>query len=239
MRRNRTITLCVAIATLASNIISSVLFHQLPDDPLHLARNFGWYLHLANVLSVFGFIGALREHALSIAIFANYLILDTILCSIPRFLVLGLLRSFSDDLCSPAFSSQTAYQTSPSFDSHSAPTYISSRTSNTPDLPYPNGEWDSFSSNWSQEGCMRIVTLAQWTLAAGVVAGTLLQFVGALYVREFARGIWVREVREEERFLRTMADPSAETRRSFSEEGMGGLSIIDEEDEMYGVIEKP
>jgi hypothetical protein len=56
----RTITLMVAIATLASNILSSVLFHQLPDDPYHLASNFGWYLHFANVLSVFGFIGAVR-----------------------------------------------------------------------------------------------------------------------------------------------------------------------------------
>jgi hypothetical protein len=50
----------VAIATLASNILSSLLFHQLPDDPYHLASNLGWYLHFANVLSVFGFIGAVR-----------------------------------------------------------------------------------------------------------------------------------------------------------------------------------
>jgi Co/Zn/Cd efflux system component len=57
---NRTITLVVAVATLTSNVLSSLLFHQLPDDPYHLASNFSWYLHFANVLSVFGFIGALR-----------------------------------------------------------------------------------------------------------------------------------------------------------------------------------
>jgi hypothetical protein len=56
----RTVTLVVAIATLTSNTLSSLLFHQLPDDPYHLASNFGWYLHFANILSVFGFIGALR-----------------------------------------------------------------------------------------------------------------------------------------------------------------------------------
>jgi hypothetical protein len=56
----RTVTLVVAIATLTSNALSSALFSQLPDDPYHLASKFGWYLHLANVLSVFGFIGALR-----------------------------------------------------------------------------------------------------------------------------------------------------------------------------------
>jgi len=57
---NRTVTLIVALATLTSNILSSVLFSQLPDDPYHLAVNFRWYLHFANVLSVFGFLGALR-----------------------------------------------------------------------------------------------------------------------------------------------------------------------------------
>jgi len=40
--------------------------------------------------------------------------------------------------------------------------------------------------------------LAQITLAAGVVAATLLQFVGALCVREYARNLWLKEVREDE-----------------------------------------
>lgn len=39
--------------------------------------------------------------------------------------------------------------------------------------------------------------LAQLALAAGVVAATLLQFVGALWVREYGRMLW--EVEEEER----------------------------------------
>lgn len=39
--------------------------------------------------------------------------------------------------------------------------------------------------------------LAQLALAAGVVAGSILQFVGALYVREYARELWMREIREE------------------------------------------
>lgn len=73
---------------------------------------------------------------------------------------------------------------------------------------------------------MRIVSLAQWTLVAGVVAGTLLQFVGALYVREFARGLWIREMREEERFLRAM-----ESRDLGEERGFGVLPVIDEEAE--------
>jgi hypothetical protein len=57
---HRSVALLVALATLTSNILSSLLFSQLPDDPYHLAANFGWYLHFANILSVFGFIGAVR-----------------------------------------------------------------------------------------------------------------------------------------------------------------------------------
>lgn len=43
--------------------------------------------------------------------------------------------------------------------------------------------------------------MAQLTSAAGVVAATLLQFVGALYVREYAKGLWVEELREEGRMI--------------------------------------
>lgn len=39
--------------------------------------------------------------------------------------------------------------------------------------------------------------LAQLALAAGVIAGTVLQFVGALYVRDYARELWIREIRDE------------------------------------------
>jgi hypothetical protein len=53
-------------------------------------------------------------------------------------------------------------------------------------------------AEWSVDGCKRIVTLAQFTLAAGCFAATLLQFVGALYVREYAKSIWIREMKEEE-----------------------------------------
>ena len=31
-----------------------------------------------------------------------------------------------------------------------------------------------------------------------MIAATLLQFVGALVVREYARGLWMRDLREEE-----------------------------------------
>ncbi len=112
-QRTRSLTLLLALAFLASNLLSLALTHQLPDDPYNLARNYGWYLHLAGVVSVFGVIGCLRvcfplkfpvwtlqnrkltsaqEHAQSLLLFAHYLTLDTLLSSIPRLL---LLTTFS------------------------------------------------------------------------------------------------------------------------------------------------
>jgi len=219
------VTLVVALATLTSNILSSLLFAQLPDDPYHLASNFGWYLHFANILSVFGFIGALRQHALSVAIFANYLILDTILCSIPRFLLLSLLEPLSSSICSDPSSADSfsSLQYSQSQSSVQQPAAHVSRPN-----PVVNSQWESldpYTVSWTPEGCVKIVYLAQITLAASVIAATLLQFVGALCVREFAKSLWMREIRlEESRLLGSVE------RRSMAEDRAGMLSPIDEEE---------
>ncbi|KAH9211116.1 hypothetical protein DL95DRAFT_392770, partial [Leptodontidium sp. 2 PMI_412] len=200
----RTITLTVALATLTSNILSALFFYQLPDDPYHLASNFGWYLHFANLLSVFGFIGALRQHAPSVAIFANYLILDTLLSTVPRFLILLTITSFSSSICQPSTT------LNPSFLSHQ-----SQSQSQLPSLTSPNNNPSSFTSedilyalapvraphseylsqsDFTPESCMRTVYLGQLMLGAGVVVATVLQLVGALCVRGYARVLWVREM---------------------------------------------
>ncbi|KAM3084631.1 hypothetical protein ACMFMG_001263 [Clarireedia jacksonii] len=216
--KSRGVTFAVALATLISNTLSSVLFQQLPDDPYHIAGNFGWYLHFANILSIFGFVGAVREHALSVAIFSNYLIIDTILCSIPRFLVLALLQQFSVSLCSPSSSTYLNFSTSreQTLSSLSASTPDTASTSTPPYL--------SYAKEWSPAGCQRIVTLLHVTLAAGVVAATLLQFVGALCVREYAKSLFVKRMLEEGRIL------ASEERRSLCVER--GLPIIEEDGEM-------
>jgi len=74
-----------------------------------------------------------------------------------------------------------------------------------------------------------MVYLAQITLAASVVAATLLQFVGALCVREYAKSLWMREIRDEEaRVLGSLE------RRSLAEERAGMLSPIAEEVGFFG-----
>lgn len=125
-----------------------------------------------------------QKHALSIAIFANYLIFDTILCCIPRFLVLGILKDYSSALCTdPSLaSSQLAFSTAD--------------TQGFAGGRFPTGGPESLEEiarEWSPQGCLKIVWLAQLTFAAGLVAATILQFVGALCVREYAKLLWMKD----------------------------------------------
>jgi hypothetical protein len=166
-----------------------------------------------------------QQHALSIALFANYLILDTILCAIPRFLVVCLLQELSSDLCTPPTSS-------PSFPYSSQNSqYLSLANTNLNELP-SQPPLPSIFSSWglgddrSPKGCYRMVGLVQLTMAAGVVAATLLQFVGALAVREYAKALWLREMREESRAITTIGRISVCDER--------GLPVILEGEEIVG-----
>jgi hypothetical protein len=58
-RNYRLIALLVTAGTLSMNVLLSLLFRQLPDDPYHLAERVGIYCHVANVIGVFGHIGIL------------------------------------------------------------------------------------------------------------------------------------------------------------------------------------
>lgn len=61
-------------------------------------------------------------------------------------------------------------------------------------------------------------------MAAGVIAATLLQFVGALAVREYAKALWMREVRMEIRVMNSGERVSLCEKR--------GLPVVFEEEEM-------
>lgn len=189
-----------------------------------MAVNFGWYLHFASILSVFGLFGALRvsrlpypgqgpgvisanisvqEHALSIAIFANYLLLDTVLSSVPRFLVLSLLHQFSTSFCtSPGASASAAAVGIYAYSSH-----IESLASLAQD------ERDDAQ-------CENVLRLMQASLGAGVLAAMVLQFVGALGVREYARRLVGKEVRAEMERERQVEAVTGEEEQKWRDEKM-------------------
>lgn len=106
-------------------------------------------------------------------------------------LLLGLFESLSATLCASPPASPFAP------DSLSMPQTITA-------TPVPASQWEILTSNWTPGGCYQIVRLTQLALAAGVVAGTVLQFVGALYVRDYARELWIREMREEALVVRAV-----------------------------------
>jgi hypothetical protein len=45
--------------------------------------------------------------------------------------------------------------------------------------------------------CHAMLRMVQLTLAAGALVATILQFVGALCVRDYARTLWIKELRNE------------------------------------------
>ncbi|RDL41589.1 uncharacterized protein BP5553_01568 [Venustampulla echinocandica] len=175
LSKSRAITIIIALATLTSNTLFSLVLSQLPDDRFLLARNFGWYLHVANVLSVFGFIGAIRQHALSVSIFSFFLTLDAILCTIPYFLILSFLCS------------------NPSLDSTFYLPQKSASLFRTPASPHPEPPLESTTtSTLSFQTCHGGNYLPWFTLAVCIPA-TILKFMGALRVRSHAKALSTRD----------------------------------------------
>ncbi|KAI9832186.1 MAG: hypothetical protein M1819_004538 [Sarea resinae] len=171
----RTITITLSAVAIIYNTLSAYLFHHLPDDSFHLALSFCAYSHFASLLSILGLIGAIREHAFLVTIFANYLIIDTILCFIPRFLTATLLSGLRDSLCSDpnlGFISQS-------------PTSSAS----VPVTPYGHG------NNWtvSEPSCHRVVAILQAVVFVSAVATTLAHFLLALQVREYGNKLMIQE----------------------------------------------
>ncbi|KAF7935594.1 hypothetical protein EAE99_002574 [Botrytis elliptica] len=200
---SRSTTLLIAFLSLTSNTLSSIFFHQLPEEPFHLAVNYGLYLHFANVMSVFGVIGALRKHSLSILCFSNYLLLDTLLSAIPRLLLLTLLSNSSSILCTPSSTTSLDFSTvtqPPSLSQNTQEISLASYTIST-SIP-ASSHIASFADfvgrtggddGWTESGCKKIITLGYITLIAGVMAAMGLQVLGALCVRDYARGLFVNE----------------------------------------------
>ncbi|KAI9894593.1 MAG: hypothetical protein M1814_001948 [Vezdaea aestivalis] len=182
------------LATVFS-ILSATFFRSFPDDPYHVARTFAAYQHFASVISILGFIGALREHAFSVAIFATHLLLDTTLASIPRFTLLLLFSSAEDQLCVPGVTAFALQPTSPS--AQAADAYRSDEVESTWAQP-----------GWSETECVRVLWLLRAVLLVAALSVTFLQFWAALAVREYAKALFLRKRRKGSRLGRAM--PSLE-----------------------------
>ncbi|CAD6444206.1 128dd651-2ed3-4341-8248-d2037de41997 [Sclerotinia trifoliorum] len=241
----RSTTLLIAFLSLTSNILSSIFVHQLPDDPFHLATNYGMYLHFANVMSVFGVIGGLRRHALSILCFSTYLLLDTLLSTIPRLLLLTLLSNSSSILCAPSSTTSLDFTTQiPSnINSQELSLATYSISSHIPASSHVAGFADFMGKTggedgWSEKGCKRVMYLGYVTLMGGVMVAMGLQVLGALCVRDYARGLFLAERNELEsgdgEWERRIKEGSEERREKVimvDREGFRPLLVLDREEE--------
>ena len=113
-----------------------------------------------------------------VAIFSNYLLIDTLVCSIPRFLFMAFLSGFRQNVCEPILDlvqEPTARPRGVGFDVH---------LDQDPTLFAELG--------CSRNRCLRIWWTLELAFCAGVVALMLLHFMMALQVRAHARVLSAR-----------------------------------------------
>lgn len=213
--RHRAIAVTLSCCALIYNSVCAYLFHSLPDDPYHLALNFGVYSYFASALSILGLIGAIKEHATSVAIFANYLLIDTILCSIPRILVLTLFSDFRENMCMP--DSTFAFQRS------------SSSSHSMVDQPLHVEQMTGISdAGGSPEKCMHIVWMGQMVAFAGIVGSTFIEFVLALQVRGYAKILFKREQSQQQEEEKEKRKVSEETQIFERRHGPEAYVVVEE-----------
>ncbi|KAI9853754.1 MAG: hypothetical protein M1824_000904 [Vezdaea acicularis] len=186
------------------------------------------YSHLGSVLALLGVIGGVREHAFSLAVFANYFLVDTVVCSIPRFLALYLVSGVRDHLCSPDLILQpTILAYHPSSSSAALASTAASFNAYKDDYRADEVEssWGQPGSGWSERDCRRVLWVVQAAAFVAVVGVTFVKFVFALQVREYALRLMKRgegkSEREEEK-----AALGEKGRRKSVEKGWGSKSLI-------------
>ncbi|KAF2232658.1 hypothetical protein EV356DRAFT_534386 [Viridothelium virens] len=97
--RCRHLTILLSILTLVSNLASVFVLRYVPDDSLHLALRILIYSYFAAGVSLLGLIGACKRNSALITVFANHLLLDAILCMIPRVVVMIFLSRIWEGFC--------------------------------------------------------------------------------------------------------------------------------------------
>lgn len=126
-----------------------------------------------------------QEHASSVAIFANYLILDTVLCSIPRFVLMTMIAGFGSFLCHPKSTSTSGVR--------GMKLYLGDRQELDENLPG--------SQFWPRQKCQRAVSILSMMAFVTLIGMTVVQLVLALQVRAYSSRLWreKRKTRESSR----------------------------------------
>ncbi|KAF2836848.1 hypothetical protein M501DRAFT_987111 [Patellaria atrata CBS 101060] len=193
MYRGRRLTICVSVIAFIVNAVSAYLTQYLPNE-WRTGYSFRLYSGFACGACILGLWGALKASSTPTTIFANHLLLDSLLSTLPRLALLLLTLSLPSSLCVSAPSSPSSAQLplSPKIARHQA---------HSIDLSTPSADEDALidawlADHWTPQTCSLIL----WTLYAFfgmvVIGVTGAQWWAALRVREFAGVLGRRERRE-------------------------------------------
>ncbi|KAF2086497.1 hypothetical protein K490DRAFT_66689 [Saccharata proteae CBS 121410] len=185
----RQLTLTLSILALAYHTSTALLLQFLPSEPLHLARSLTLYAVFGALLSLLGLTGTLKRSSLLVAAFANHLLLDALLATIPRLILLTFLSTLPSTICDPAISSfpnPFLPPSTPSLPPGQSPPLLHRRAGGF-------GSW--VEKGWSTpDRCFVVMNTLLGVAAFLAVATGCAQWWCAWRVREFAglvgRGDW-------------------------------------------------
>ncbi|KAI9691594.1 MAG: hypothetical protein M1822_007665 [Bathelium mastoideum] len=167
--RRRHLTLFLSTLTLASNIASVFVLHYFPDDPFHLAAQISIYSYLAGGISLLGFIGAYKRNATFVTVYANHLLLDAMLCTVPRVLLMVFLSGMRQGFCEEHVG--TWLQLS----------------DNVAIRPGVTLEDVRLQNKTEQQRCMRVLWGIQAAVAVAAVVTTTAQWMLAMRIRTYGK----------------------------------------------------
>ncbi|KIW00634.1 uncharacterized protein PV09_07828 [Verruconis gallopava] len=101
----RRLSLGLTTFALVLSLLTTYILQYMPNDPLHLRRNFTIYSVFVLFVSAAGFVGAWTRNPTLLSLFASHLLLDSILYLIPRVILLNFSISLPTLLCSPSYPS--------------------------------------------------------------------------------------------------------------------------------------
>ncbi|GME26761.1 hypothetical protein GTA08_BOTSDO00909 [Neofusicoccum parvum] len=143
------------------------LYDQLPSG---IGESFVLYFSVAAVLCLLGLVGTIKQSQTYVDIFANHVLLDAILMTVPRVIFCAFLTSLPGTLCEASdFPNPFRPPTSPSLPSNGT----SKRTS-------------------SPDRCFVVMNTVMGAAVFLAVASGVAQWSIALRVREYARSLKIR-----------------------------------------------
>jgi len=162
------------------NVLCAYFLYNLADHTNPLPLNVTLYSVFATANNVLGIYGSITEHTFTLAIFANFLILDTLVSAVPRAATLYVLASLNDYFCADGAISRYA-----SLGDHIS---IAGRMRHEASFQTPRE---------SSARCTSLFRLAIAAMAVGLVGTTLMQMVFAVFVRRFSTHLALRKSKVE------------------------------------------